>query len=86
MKKQHLVEIFPQNFPSQELSLIMAAQSAARLSQAAGSSSSSSPIYQKEKTGLFVLSVLFLLGFALSFRKVTTDASLCEEKQQRKTD
>ena len=40
---------------------------------------------RKKKHGLFVLSVLFLLGFVfVSFRVLTTDESLCEEKQQRK--
>ena len=69
----------------QELSIvIMAAQSAATLS-AAGSSSSPLLSARKKKHGLFVLSVLFLLGFVfVSFRVLTTDASLCEEKQQRK--
>jgi len=62
----------------------MAAQSAATLS-AAGSSSSPLLSARKKKHGLFVLSVLFLLGFVfVSFRVLTTDASLCEEKQQRK--
>ena len=62
----------------------MAAQSAATLS-AAGSSSSPLLSVRKKKHGLFVLSVLFLLGFVfVSFRVLTTDASLCEEKQQRK--
>ena len=69
---------------SKELSIIMAAQSAATLS-AAGSSSSPLLSARKKKHGLFVLSVLFLLGFVfVSFRVLTTDASLCEEKQQRK--
>ena len=68
----------------QELSIIMAAQSAAALA-AAGSSSSPLLSARKKKHGLFVLSVLFLLGFVfVSFRVLTTDESLCEEKQQRK--
>ena len=68
----------------QELSIIMAAQSAAALA-AAGSSSSPLLSARKKKHGLFVLSVLFLLGFVfVSFRVLTTDESLCEEKQQRR--
>jgi len=50
---------------------------------AAGSSSSPLLSVRKKKHGLFVLAFLFLLGFVfVSFRVLTTDESLCEEKQQ----